>query len=152
MKRSTLYVAVAFCALTIGVLSTWVYQTNYPRFQSEGAWGGQMDGYIVHNFKSSDGEEIALYHKFDSPEETRYLFQSNLSALGSRLIEQGPKLDERGVKVGERAVSVSVSGAARIFWTEGDDFWFIDAPSLSLAQEFERSEMLRTARRYSAIK
>lgn len=145
MKRLITYIAIAVLALFIGVASTWVYQINYPRFQSKGMSSGS--GYIIHNFESSAGEEITLYHEFTSPEQTRYLFQSNLTA--ARLIEQNSKLNSKGQKVGERAIIVFPSDGknevTRIFWTESAEFWFIQASSLSLAKEFESSEMFRSA-------
>jgi hypothetical protein len=143
MKRPTIYFTIAILALFIGVVSTWIYQINYPRFQSKSVWGGE--GYIVHNFESSDVEEVIVYHSFTSPEHTHYLFQSNLTAPSTKVIERNSKLNEEGQKVGERAVGVSPSGA-RIFWTEGEKYWSIDAPCLELAKEFEGSEMFRSAR------
>jgi hypothetical protein len=146
MRRLTIYITISILALSIGIVSTWIYQINYPRFQSKSVWGGT--GYVVHDFISSDGEDITLYHEFTSPEQTRYLFQSNLTA--AKLIEQGSKPNGNGQKVGERAVIVFPSDekneAARIFWTEGEEFWFIQASSLKLAEEFESSDMYRSAR------
>jgi len=130
----------------MGVASTWIYQINYPRFQSKSVSSGS--GYVIHNFESSDGEEITLYHEFTSPEQTRYLFQSNSTA--AKLVERNSKLDENGRKVGERATIVfppdKNGEVARIFWTEGEEFWFIQASSLWLAKEFESSNMFRSAR------
>jgi hypothetical protein len=143
MKRSIIYIIIAILALFIGVVSTWVYQINYPRFQSKSVSGNPLVS--VHNFASSDGEEIILYRDITSPAHTHYLFQSNL-ATQSEVIEQNSKLNEKGQKIGERAVTVSPSGSTRIFWTEGDEFWFIQAPSSELAEEFEASEMFRSAR------
>ena len=142
MKRFTIYITIGILALSIGVIATWFYQINYPRFQSTGVWGGT--GYVVHNFISSDGEEIILYHEFTSPEQTHYLFQSNLTA--AKLIEQGSKMNENGEKIGERAIIIFPPETARIFWTEGEEFWDIQAPSLKLAKEFESSDMYRSAR------
>jgi hypothetical protein len=146
MKRLTIYITVGALALLVGVASTWIFQINYPRFRSKG--GSSATGYTIHNFESSDVEEITLYHEFTSPEQTRYLFQSNLTA--SKIVEQGSKLNEKGKKVGERAVIVFPSDekheVARIFWTEGEEFWFVQASSLELAREFENSEMFRSAR------
>jgi hypothetical protein len=143
MKRSIIYITIAILALSVGVVSTWVYQINYPRFQSKWVSGNPMAS--DHNFESSDGEEIILYRDITSSAHTHYLFQSNLTAH-SKVVGQNSKLNEKGQKIGERAVSVSPSGSARIFWTEGDEFWSIQAPSLELAEEFEESEMFRSAR------
>lgn len=145
MKSLTAYVTAALIALIIGIAFTWIYQINYPRFKSQSVWGG--DGYVVHNFETPGSEEIILSHEFTSAEQTQYLFQSNL--IAAKLIEQGSKLNEQGRKIGERAIIVfpydGENEVARIFWTDGSDFWFIQAPSLSLAQEFENSEMFRSA-------
>src|ERR1051325_233150 len=144
MKSLSFYLIVAFLTLAIGVAGTWIYQIDYPRFQSKGAWGGT--GYVVHDFISSDGGDITLYHEFTSPEQTRYLFQSNSSA--AKLIERGSKLNAQGHKVGEKATIVfpfdGKNEVARIFWTDGEDFWFVQASSLKRAKEFENSEIFRS--------
>jgi hypothetical protein len=92
--------------------------------------------------------DITIHHDFTSREQTQYLFQSNLE--GEELVEQSSKLNEKGQKVGERAIDVFRHKgeiiAVRIFWTEGQEFWFIQAPSLKLAQEFESSEIFRSVR------
>jgi hypothetical protein len=161
MKRRTLYIAVAILTLLIGLTSTWVYQINFPRFRFISV--GTSDSSATYNFQSSDGERvfaddcigcnaelgnITVYHEYTSPQHTRYLFQSNLE--GEELVEQGFKLNEKGQKIGERAVDIfrrnGETGAVRIYWTEGEEFWFIQAPTLKLAQEFESSEIFRFVR------
>ena len=158
MKRPIIYVIIAIFALFIGVVSTWIYQVNYPRFQLVSL--SSDDKSAIYNFQSSDGAKvfaddcigcegsgnITVYHNFTSPEQVQYLFQSNLIANSKEIVGRDAKLNERGQKVGERAVRVASSGSASIFWTEVDEFWSIQAPSLELAEEFESSDMLRSAR------
>ncbi len=161
MKRLIFYIIIAVLALFVGVVSAWIYQSNNLRFRFIS--GGRSDSTATYNFQSSDGEkvyandcigcmeelgDITIHHDFTSREQTQYLFQSNLE--GEELVEQSSKLNEKGQKVGERAIDVFRHKgeiiAVRIFWTEGQEFWFIQAPSLKLAQEFESSEIFRSVR------
>jgi hypothetical protein len=149
MKRLITYITIAILALFIGVVSTWMYQINYPRFQSSSVSGNPLA--FTHYFESSDGAEITLHRDTTSSAYTNYLFQSNLTAQ-TTVIKRNSVLNETGQKVGERAVTVSTSGAARIFWTEEGKFWSIQAPSVELAEEFEDSEMFRSARSSIALR
>jgi hypothetical protein len=68
----------------------------------------------------------------------------------SEFVERGNKFDENGVKIGERGVTVFRSDgeikSAKIFWTEGDVFWSINAPTVELAEAFENSYAFGMAR------
>lgn len=94
----------------------------------------------------NEGEIVMLYHDFTSQEQTCYLLQANLKSAPP--MERGSKLDEHGRVIGERGVVVRDTGGggirARIYWTEGKDFWFIETYSLDLAREFESSEAFRS--------
>lgn len=90
---------------------------------------------------------VVIFKESRSLEQTRYLFQSNSE---NDLIERGEKLDSNGAKLGERGITVfrdenKIVGA-RVFWTEGNDFWAIQAPSVELAKELETSELFRRIR------
>jgi hypothetical protein len=86
--------------------------------------------------------EINIYHNFQSPEQIRYSLEANCGK--ENVIERSFKLNEDGQKIGERCVIVFTGSGARIFWTEGEtEYWIIDATSLGLTKEFEKSETFR---------
>ena len=105
---------------------------------------------------STDPEEITLYGDFRSGREawleetqvTREHFESNATTKAAKLVESGSKFDVIGQKIGRRGVTVFTINqdvhAVRIFWTEGDIFWSVQAPSLELAREFEESEIVHS--------
>lgn len=93
---------------------------------------------------SSDPEQIVLFGDFRSAEVTRWLFESNATPDNDILLELGPKLDMLGREVGKRGVIIFNGGSpVRIFWTDGDLFWSVQAPTLELAREFEQSDIAR---------
>ena len=95
-----------------------------------------------------EAQEINLFSNFTSAEMTRDLFESNATTSAADLIERGPKLDVNGHKIGERGITkFTDSNAVRIFWTQGDDFWAVQAPSLELALEFEQSDICQSITR-----
>ena len=140
MKRFTIYISIAILAFLFSVIYTAYYQAKtHPVSSFNCSWSERVSGesgYHIYNIKSSFGEDVDFYHEFTSPETTRYLYQSN--SEGEGLIEQGSKQNKTGQKTGERAVKVSPNGWTRIFWTDGDEFWFIQTTSLKLAQEIEK--------------
>lgn len=94
---------------------------------------------------SDDDEEITLSADFRAAEVTREHFKSNTTPDGATLIEIGTKFDENGHPIGKRGVTIfNNTRAARIFWTDGDTFWFVQAPTLALASEFEESAITRS--------
>jgi hypothetical protein len=99
--------------------------------------------------------DISVYVDFTSPEHASQLFQSESKR---EIIENGDQTDERGKKIGERAISVAKQKGrivgVRIFWTEGNEFWSIDARTLDLATDFEQSKTFRElqAKTQSAFK
>ena len=115
---------------------------NSPRFISEGSL--LEPDYQIYRFRtpdSHDPEQIILFNDFRSAEVTRYLFNSNATTSAADLIERGDKFAANGKKIGQRGITkFAGSEAVRIFWTEGDVFWALQAPSLELAREFEQSE------------
>jgi len=138
MKR-IIYILIAVFAFSIGVVSTVYYRLkSEPMSPFNCSWSERVSGksgYDIYNTKSSFGEEVDFYHEFTSPETTRYLFQSN--SEGDELIEKGSKLNEKGQKIGERGIDVFPNGIARIYWTDGNEFWFVQADSLKLARKVE---------------
>lgn len=138
MKR-IIYILVAFFAFTFGVIYTVYFQLkSEPMSQFNCSWYERVSGktgYDIYNTESVFGEKVDFYHEFTSPETTRYLFQSN-SEVG-KLVERNSKLNLKGQKLGERGIRVSPNGFTRIFWTEGDEFWFVDAASLKIALKVE---------------
>jgi hypothetical protein len=138
MKR-LIYIAIAFLTFSCGVVLAVYFQfQSKPMSSFDCSWSNQVSrksGYDIHNTKSRLGEDVDFYHEFTSPETTRYLFQSN--SEGDELVEKGFKLNANGEKIGERGVYVFPNRIARIYWTEGDEFWFVQASSLKLARKVE---------------
>lgn len=96
-------------------------------------------------------EEVGNVHAFKenvSVEQTKYLFKSNSENF--EVIEKSDKTNDKGNKIGERVVSVSKYNGkvvvSRIFWTEGDVFWAVQAPTVELAKAFEQSEIFHCVR------
>jgi len=123
---------------------------NVPRFVAEGSLIER--DYHIYWYRQSttaeDVEEITLFSDFRSAQVTRDLFESNMAGSSSELIESGLKLDGNGRQIGRRGViSFKHTNAVRIFWTDGDTFWAVQAPSLELAREFERSDVARSITR-----
>ena len=159
--RSTLHVSVLFVALLPGLAGCNLFRgappqstvTN-PKSESHTpprfiATGSLLEpDYHIYWYRtpgSSDPEEIGLYADFRSAQVTREHFESNATSNASKLIERGFRFDEKGHRIGERGVWVSKKmNAVRIFWTEGDTFWSVQAPSLELAREFEESEIVHS--------
>ena len=82
-----------------------------------------------------------IFAEFGCPEKTRYLFKSN-SEIG--VIEKSIKIDGDGKPVGEKRLVVfkadgKITGA-RIFWTEGNDFWAVQAATIESTKALEESE------------
>jgi len=95
--------------------------------------------------KSDDLQQITLFADFRSREVTTGLFESNASTDAANVIEIGTKFDDNGHKIGKRGVTrFKGAGGVRIFWTDGDAFWSVQAPSLELAREFEQSAIVRS--------
>lgn len=96
---------------------------------------------------SDELEEITLYADFRSREVTRKLFESNATPDGATVIEVGSKFDENGHVIGRRGVTIfNYVKGVRIFWTDEDSFWFVQAPSLELAHQFEESATVQSIR------
>lgn len=139
MKR-IIYLAIAFLTFSCGVVLAvyFQFQSKPMMSQFDCSWSNRVSGksgYDIRNTKSRLGEEVDFYHEFTSPETTRYLFQAN--SEGDDLIEKGFKLNANGEKIGERGVVVFPNGIARIYWTEENEFWFVQAGSLKLARKVE---------------
>ena len=120
---------------------------NMPRFVSVGSL---LDSdYHIYRYRtptSTDPEQIVLYGDFRSAEVTEYHFEANATPSDG-LIELSSKLNVTGQRE-RRGVRVFEGGSpVRIFWTEGDVFWSVQAPTLELAREFEQSEIVRSITR-----
>jgi hypothetical protein len=161
MKRTTIYIAVTLFTFIIGIAASRVFNRlvlkqniaievsnptspqSLPRFIPVSS----LDDSDYHIYwyrtpESSDSQEITFYGDFRSAEVTRKTFESNCDPDGAIVTELGYKFDVNGRKVGRRGIS-EFHQAVRIFWTEGDIFWSVQAPSLELALEFEQSEIVR---------
>jgi hypothetical protein len=163
MKRITIHMAITLLAFIIGIAASRVFnrlplQQNItielsdptqpqalPRFIPVGSLiESDYHIYWYRTPESSDPEEINFYGDFRSAEVTRKTFESNCDPDGATVTELGYKFDVNGRKVGRRGISDShYFRAVRIFWTDGDIFWSVQAPSLGLALEFEQSEIVR---------
>lgn len=87
--------------------------------------------------------DISIYRNTElKPELTSYTVEAQCGETNENLVERGNQFDENGKKIGVRCL-VSYPSGAHIFWTEGKEFWFINAPSLELAKEFEKSDVYR---------
>ena len=160
MQRITLHLSVLVITFIVGVMvSKFVHREHRsravtvatvplsgvsPRFIPVGSLVERE--YHIYWYKtpaSSDPEEITLYGDFRSARTTREHFESNATTTAAKLISLGSKFDENGQKIGKRGVTVFTGDesvrAFRIFWTEGDVFWSVQAPTLELAREFEES-------------
>ena len=166
MRRIILYTGTAFLAFVCGVLANSVVHKYFrsqilivysnarhsglemmPRFISEGSLlESDYHIYWYRTPSSDDPQEIILYADFRSAQVTHETFESNAtSAAGAELIEMGSKLDGNGRKIGRRGVIMfKYVQAVRIFWTDRDTFWSVQAPSLELAREFEESALVHS--------
>ena len=168
MRRILLHIAIAFLTFLCGVgasrllnatlrastctgmrsseLLVLTLPSNRSRFVSEGSL--LEPDYHIYRYRtpdSNDPQQIVLFGDFRSAKVTRWLFESNATPDNDTLIELGPKLDVFGREVGKRGVIVFNGGSPiRIFWTDGDVFWSVQAPTLQLAREFEQSDIARS--------
>lgn len=134
LKRSFRKDRVLICSLTTA-----------PRFVAVSSLI-ESDYHIYwYRTSTSHDPEITLLRDFRSAEETYEQFRSNFTTSETNRIESGPKFDLNGHQIGKRGVTVFKDGAgARIFWTNGDTFWLVQAPSLELAREFEESDIVQS--------
>jgi hypothetical protein len=156
MRRLAFYLDVFLLTFLIGIAPVLLYRVmpsqlpvvNQTQFIPTGSL--LQPDYTIHWFTipgSSDYEAITFFSDLGSEEKTRHLFESNADAWGGKLLERREKLNAAGRRIGERGIVVGDEYQwARIFWTEGKDFWCIQAPSLELALEFERSELMQSAK------
>ena len=134
-KRSFREDRVLLCSLTTGPRFVAVSSLLEPHYHI----------YWYRTSTSHDPQEITLYGDFRSAQVTYEHFESNLTASPTTWIESGPKFDVNGNNIGKRGVRVfKDGGGTRIFWTIGDTFWFVQAPSLELALAFEESDIVQS--------
>lgn len=163
MRRISLYIGIVFLTFVCGVVANTLvlkcFRSNIVTVDSIDLWPDTSPRFVavssllepdyhIYWYKtptSDDPEEITLYADFRSPQVTLEHFESNSTSHSAKLIEIGPRLDENGHKIGKRGVSIFKDvQAVRIFWTDGDTFWFVQAPSLELAREFEQSVVVHS--------
>lgn len=161
MKRISIYIAITLLTFIIGIAASREFNRlvlkqniaikvsdrtapqSLPRFIPVASTiDSDYHLYWYRTPESSNPEEIVFYGQFRSAEHTRKTFESNCDPDGATVTELGDKFDVSGRKVGRRGIS-EFHQAVRIFWTEGDIFWSVQAPSLELAVEFEKSEIVR---------
>ena len=161
-SRFTIYVSVALLTFSFGLMASGVVHRNRVLCRLPAANQNHPQSFIkvgsllepeyhIYWFRtqtSSDPEQLTLYGDFRSAQVTNEHFESNASSKAAQLIDRGPKFDEAGHKVGERGVTFFGTkgnvGPVRIFWTEGDTFWSVQAPTIALAREFEDSEIVHS--------
>ena len=162
MRRISLYIGIGCLTFIFGVLVNSLtlkdFRVNAPNVDSVSSQSDTPQFVAVSSLlepeyhiywyrtpNSDDTQEITLFADFRSREVTRKLFNSNASPDGATIIEIGSKFDENGHKIGRRGVAVfNDVQAVRIFWTDGDDFWSVQAPSLELARQFEESSIVHS--------
>ncbi len=138
VKRKLLYVIVGL-GLVVGVAYMGMYAYVWAVPMSDCSWRDRVaakPNYDILNTKSRLGDDVDFWHDFRTAEITSDSYQSNLESEG--LVEKGSKVDSNGNEIGRRGVTVFPNGVARIFWTEGDEFWSVQADSLRLAKAVER--------------
>jgi len=160
MKRAFTYIIIFVFILSTVLATVWTYENSTAKFRF--LYGGESDYYADYTFQTPPEEKnfaddcigceeevgnVVIFKESRSLEQTRHLFQSNSE---NDLVEKGEKFDSNGEKLGERGITVfrnenKIVGA-RMFWTEGNDFWAIQAPSLELAKKLETSELFRCVR------
>lgn len=114
-----------------------------PRFIAAGnACGPECSSQI---YNSSDGEVLSVSTcGFSSSARAKRELQRDLKGV-QKIVERAPKLDWHGRKIGERVVAIYQPDEygrkwVRVLWTDASRLHSINAPTLELALEFERSE------------
>ena len=93
--------------------------------------------------------DISIYHNTEhNPGHTQYTLEANCGdKANGPVAERGDKLNESGERIGTRCI-VTIGKEPRIFWTEGDEYWIIGAPSVEVLRNFEISDEFKTWRRF----
>lgn len=167
MRRIGLYIGIGFLTFVFGILVNSLalkfFRENFATVLLESdatpqfvAVSSLLDhDYHIYWYKtpdSDDDQEITLYADFRSREVTLEHFESNADPDGATIIEIGSKFDENGHTIGRRGIAIfNDVKAARIFWTDGDNFWSVQAPSLELARQFEESAIVHAITRSTKL-
>ena len=137
-------------------------QTEVPRFRLLN--GSFMGDNATYTFQTPPEEKnyaedcigckqevgnAVIFAEFGCPKKTQYLFDSTSEG---GVIEKSVVVDKNGSTIGERRIHLfedkekgKIFGA-RIFWTEGNDFWAAQAPSLEAEKALEKSKEYETVR------
>ena len=84
--------------------------------------------------------DISIYRNTErNPALTEHTVDAQCSKKNEHLVDRSDQLNEKGERVGVRCLTSSPAGWGHIFWTDGDEMWFINAKSLDSAREFEQS-------------
>jgi len=143
-----LYIVLLVFTLASGIGIWRAFNHAYPQFEYVTCLQPYSNAWTFE-FRSppSQTANVDFFVDYTSAEQTHRLVDSHWE---SEFVERGNKFDENGVKIGERGVTVFRSDgeikSAKIFWTEGDVFWSINAPTVELAEAFENSYAFGMAR------
>lgn len=171
MKNRSIYIVVSILTLVLGITVVWFYyQYNFPKTQTDVPRFLYMSGsldcrQLNYRFQSStepkvygadcvfcrelgrDIGNIGVYRASISAEDTQSIF-TNYST--NEIVEKSTKVDKNGSKIGDKTTWIvrneNQIDTAVIMWTEKNDFWKIDAPTLELVKEFEESETFKTVK------
>jgi hypothetical protein len=98
----------------------------------------------AHSYRSSDGEPLyTSCIKYSSRGHANRESQKRMQAA-EKIIDRAAKVDSKGKKLGERVIAAFPANDqgikwVSIIWTDKDLVCSIDAPSIQLALEFERT-------------
>jgi hypothetical protein len=126
--------------------------------------GGEQEKSISYTFQSAEGKteysgkcpectlkgDTTVSRRFDPTDAKKiFAFLSDKKVPYQRIIEFGPKLNEKNEQIGERLINVSreeKDEEVTICWTDGPTTWFIRAPDITTAREFEDGDIFRAMR------
>lgn len=84
--------------------------------------------------------DVSIYRNTErKPELTKHTVDAQCGESNKNLVERGDQLNENGEKIGVRCLTSYPHGPGHIFWSDGEELWFINARSLDSAREFEQS-------------
>jgi hypothetical protein len=168
MKRITFRLSVAVLTFLVGLTSVWLIsvkpktkkvvpqkpievsttmpEPERPRFMPtiRGCGMGYFQGYELPDGQTMSEGTAAYSTSREAKKELRQML-----ARASTIVERVPAYKNRFGDEGERIVALfppdenGKAWASIIWYGGGKNFWYIDAPSLELAREFEISNAYR---------